>query len=119
MSMSEQGKCKQAIAEISETIPDRLKVLDEQFMEVLDSKGQCNSTGLYAEAMTDLVFDVVEHALFSHTDNVEGLEAFKERLQGAVRALDIALGVLNTSESEYTSADWHRRFDEMIANRHH
>lgn len=36
--MSEHGKCKQAIVEISETIPDRLRELDEQFMEVLDSR---------------------------------------------------------------------------------
>ena len=74
---------------------------------------------LYAEAMTDLVFDVVEHAIFSHTDNAEGLESFKDRLQDAIQVLDIALGVLNRSESEYTSVDWHRQFDEMMMDRHH
>ncbi len=69
--------------------------------------------------MTDLVFNVVERAIFSHTDNAEGLEAFKERLQEAIQTLDIALSVLNRSESEYTSVDWHRQFDEMMMNRHH
>ena len=119
MGMSEHDKCKRAIVEIRETIPNRLRELDEQFMEVLDSGGKCDSTGLYAEAMTDLVFNVVEHAIFSHTDNAEGLEVFRDRLQGAIQALDIALGVLSRSESEYTSVDWHRQFDEMMMNRHH
>ncbi len=121
MSMSEHGKCKQAIAEIRETIPDRLRELDEQFMEVLDTRGKCDSSALYAEAMTDLVFNVVEHAIFSHTDKTEGLEAFRDRLQGAIQTLDIALSVLgrSESESEYTSVDWHRQFDEMMMDRHH
>lgn len=119
MGMSEQGKCKQAIAEIREKIPGRLRELDEQFMEVLDSRGKCDSTGLYAEAMTDLVFDVIEHSIFSHTDNAESLEAFKGRLKEAIHTLDIALSVLNKPDSEYTSIDWHRQFDEMMVNRHH
>jgi len=114
--MSEQGRCKRAIAEISKTIPDRLKELDGQFIEVLDSRGKCNSTGLYAEAMTDLVFEVVQHAIFSHTDNAKGLEAFRDRLEGTIQTLEIAISVLDGSE--YTNADWHRQFDELM-NRHH
>ncbi len=116
MGMPEQDRCKQAIVEIRETIPNRLRELDEQFMEMLDSGGKCDSTGLYAEAMTDLVFDVVEHAIFSHTDNTEGLEAFKDRLQESIHTLDIAISVV--SGREYTSADWHKQFDEMM-NQHH
>lgn len=69
--------------------------------------------------MTDLVFNVVERAIFSHTDNAEGLEAFKERLQEAIQTLDIALSVLSRSGPEYTGIDWHRQFGQMMMNRHH
>ncbi len=111
MSMTEQERCKRAIAEIRKTIRKRLKMLDEQFVEPLDSKGHCESTRLYAEAMTDLVFDVVDHAV-SYTDKVRELEVFRDRLQDATHTLDIAIGVLNGSE--HTNADWHRKFDELM-----
>ena len=111
MGMTEQGRCKRAIAEIRKTIPDRLKMLDVQLVAVLDSEGNCDSTRLYAEAMTDLVFDVVEHAI-SYTDNARDLEVFRNRLQEASQTLEIAIGVLN--RAEYTGAGWHRKFDELM-----
>ena len=117
MSISEQDKCKHAIVELRKTIPEQLEVLDKQFMEVLDSGGHCDSANQYANAMTDLAFDVIENAMFTHTDNAEGLEAFKDRLQQAVHTLDIAISVV--TGREYTSDDWHRNFDEMMSRHHH
>lgn len=111
MGMSEQGRCKHAIEEVRKTIPDRLNALDRQLVEALDSGGHCESTRVYAEAMTDLVFDVVEHAI-SYTDRVRELEVFRDRLLDATNTLNIAIGVLN--RSEYTGADWHRKFDELM-----
>ena len=111
MSITEQERCKRAIAEIRKTIGNRLKILDEQFVEPLDSEGNCDSTRLYAEAMTDLVFDVVDHAV-SYTEKVRELEVFRDRLHDATHTLDIAISVLKGSE--YKDADWHRKLDELI-----
>lgn len=117
MGISNQRACELAITELRQTIPERLEVLDKQFMEVLDSGGHCDSANQYADAMTDLVFDVIENAIFTHTDNAEGLEAFMDRLQKAVHTLEIAISVV--TGREYTSVDWHRQFDEMMDHHHH
>lgn len=117
MSISKQRACELAITELRRTIPERLEALDKQFMEVLDSRGHCDAADQYAEAMTDLVFDVIENAIFAHTDNAEGLEAFKERLEKAAQTLDIAISVV--TGREYSSVDWHRQFDEMMDHHHH
>ncbi|HBH36171.1 MAG TPA: hypothetical protein DDW45_07360 [Gammaproteobacteria bacterium] len=111
MGVTEQGKCKRTIAEIRKTIPDRLKVLDEQFNEVLDSKGSDDCTRLYVEAMTDLVFDVVDHAI-SHTGKLTYLEVFRDRLLDATHTLNIAINVWD--ESQEKSDDWHRQFDKLM-----
>ena len=117
MAISKHRACELAITELRRTIPERLEVLDKQFMAVLDSGGHCDTADQYAEAMTDLVFDVIENAIFSHTDNAAGLEAFKDRLERAVHTLEIAISVV--TGREYTSADWHRQFDEMLDRHHH
>jgi hypothetical protein len=111
MNKKDHETCKEAIAEIRRTIPERLAELDEQFVEVLESEGQCKSTRLYTEGVTDLIFDVMNHAI-SYTDSANGLELLKERLQGAIDTLDVVIEVWD--QSHLIGADWHRQSEEVL-----
>ncbi|MEN8180736.1 MAG: hypothetical protein ABFS39_19235 [Pseudomonadota bacterium] len=102
---------KRAIIEIRKTIPGRIAELDEQFVEAMNSDGECDVAGIYAEAMTGLMLDVVEHAI-TYTHSAKGLEIFRDRLQGAVDTLNVAIDVWN--ESHYSGDVWHRKFEEVM-----
>lgn len=114
MDKDESDRCKRAVAEIRTIIPERMAVLNVQLVGGLESGEGCDTTKLYAGAMTDLVFDVIEHAI-SYADSASGLEAFKERLQDAIDAMDVAIDVWN--KYQYTGAEWQKRFEDVM-NRH-
>ena len=111
MNTTDHDKCQRAIEEIRNSIPKRLKVLDDQFNMERDSQGKCDYFRDYTKAMTDLVFDVIEHAV-SYADKAEELEAFSDRLQQADHALNVAIGVLKRSENNHL--DWHREFEREL-----
>ena len=113
MNTEEQRRRQRAIAEIRKSIPERLKVLDERFDEENLCLGDNDYVSQYAIAMTDLMFDVVGHAI-SYTDKVIELELLRERLQDAICTLDIAIDVWKKSEDAEAGADWHNQFDKLM-----
>lgn len=115
MGTIDHEKCKQAVNEIREIIPKRLNELDRQFQEARSTGESCDYFDEYTKAMTNLVFDAIEHAV-SYADNSEDLEKFSDRLQQADHALDIAIGVMKRSEDKHL--DWHREFDRVMRHYH-
>jgi len=97
MGMTELRRRQHAIEEVRKTIPDRLRVPDESFREEPHSFGNSDSVGEYAEAMTNLVFTVIESAIF-WTDKTGELEMFRDRVKDALDSLDIAIYVWKRSE---------------------
>jgi allophanate hydrolase subunit 1 len=114
MNKTDHSKCQRAIEEIKITIPNRLRVLDELLMEARKDEENCEYVIEYAKAMSDLVLDVIEHAV-SHVEKVEELEAIKDRIESVDNALETAISLLYGAE--HTSTNWHNEF-ERIMHRH-
>jgi len=105
MNTAEQREFQPDVMGIRKKIPDRLKMLDEQLKEEQNLKDNCSYTRQYTETMSDLVFDVVDHAI-SYTDKLTDLEVLRGRLLDATHTLDIAINVW--SESQKKGHNWYR-----------
>ena len=98
MSTTELYRYQHAIEEVRGAIPHQLKTLlyDEH-----NSLENGLNASRYADSMTNLVFDAIENSIF-WTDKMNDLEAFRDKVQEAVKSLDIAISVLTRSEEKGT-----------------
>ena len=108
MGTTERYVHQRAIEEIIETIPHRLKMIDAEH----DPGGDRENASQYADAMTSLVFDAIESAIF-WTDQSEDLEAFRGKVQDAIDSLDVAIAVWKRSEENGTEPN------RRITRQHH
>lgn len=101
MGTTELYKYRRAIEAARDATPNQLKALNKGFDEAYDPAGSRDNVNHYAEALSSLVFDAIENAIF-WTDKVNDLEAFRDHVQGAIESLEIAIAVLKHSEEKET-----------------
>lgn len=112
MGTTELRRHQHTIEEVRKIIPVRLRMRDASFHKEHHSPGDGDSAGEYADAMTDLVFNAIENAIF-WTDKVGDLEKFRDRVEEAFYSLNIAISVCKNSEerdaefSEQTAGSRH------------
>lgn len=108
MSITELYRYQHSIEEVRGSMPHQLKGLDEEH----DSLQNHDNASQYTDLMTNLVFDAIENSIF-WTDKVNDLEAFRDKIQEAVKSLDIAIEVWKRSVEENTESS------RQITKQHH
>ena len=108
MTTTELYRYQHSIEEIRGSISHQLNASDDEH----DTLQNREVVSKYTDSMTDLVFEAIENSIF-WTDKVNDLEAFRDKIQEAVKSLDIAIDVWKRSEAENTESS------RQITKQHH